>query len=61
MNPLDGPDRENYVKQRLEEARKMADDLREQRAKQADDSAHVGKSIIGVSGQNGPMQSLDLM
>lgn len=62
MNPMDGPNRENYVKNRLEEARKMADDMRRQRFTEIDTkSENVSRITIGVSGEPGPLQALDNM
>lgn len=62
MNPMDGPDREDYVKKRLEEARKMADDMRRQRFADIDTkSENVSRITIGVSGEPGPLQALDNM
>lgn len=63
MNPMDGPSAAEYTAKRLEEARKMADDLRQQRRDEIDTKiASVKPIVIGIAGQTGdPVRALDQM
>lgn len=62
MNPLDDPtQRATYLAQAKIEAQKMADDARARRGAvpMRPKNESVSNIIIGVSGQNGEMQSVD--